>query len=204
MFVLAQLSDPHIGADWVDRHDDPALLDGIAAIPDGEIWRCRQALRNYLFTFMRERARQRWIEEHVGIPRVVAAWTLLEPAALTLGFARRFTGYKRPELVFHNPERLAAILNKPGRPVQIIFAGKSHPQDEGGKALIQQVYKFSRQHGFENRMVFVEDYDTYIARRLVQGVDLWLNHPLRPLEASGTSGMKSAPNGGINLSVLDG
>ncbi len=107
-------------------------------------------------------------------------------------------------MLFSDQERLKRLLNDDTRPVQFIFAGKSHPQDEGGKALIQQVYKFSRERGFENRMVFVEDYDTYIARRLVQGVDLWLNNPLRPLEASGTSGMKLPPNGGLNLSVLDG
>ena len=106
--------------------------------------------------------------------------------------------------MFSDKERLARLLNDTTRPVQFIFAGKSHPRDEGGKALIQQVYKFSREAGFENRIVFVEDYDTYIARRLVQGVDLWLNNPLRPLEASGTSGMKLPPNGGLNLSVLDG
>ena len=107
-------------------------------------------------------------------------------------------------MLFSDKERLARLLHDTTRPVQFIFAGKSHPRDEGGKALIQQVYKFSREAGFENRIVFVEDYDTYIARRLVQGVDLWLNNPLRPLEASGTSGMKLPPNGGLNLSVLDG
>ena len=129
---------------------------------------------------------------------------ILDPEILTIGFARRFATYKRGALLFSDRERLARLLNDTTRPVQFIFAGKSHPRDEGGKALIQQVYKFSREAGFENRIVFVEDYDTYIARRLVQGVDLWLNNPLRPLEASGTSGMKLPPNGGLNLSVLDG
>ena len=129
---------------------------------------------------------------------------ILDPEILTIGFARRFATYKRGALFFSDKERLARLLNDTTRPVQFIFAGKSHPRDEGGKALIQEVYKFSREAGFENRIVFVEDYDTYIARRLVQGVDLWLNNPLRPLEASGTSGMKLPPNGGLNLSVLDG
>src|SRR6266496_3117710 len=123
---------------------------------------------------------------------------------LTIGFARRFATYKRGTLLFSDKERLKRLVNDATRPVQFIFAGKAHPRDEAGKALIQEVYRFSREPGFENRIVFLEDYDSYIARRLVQGVDLWLNHPLRPLEASGTSGMKSAPNGGINLSVLDG
>ena len=108
---LADLFTQYLGADWLERHDDPALWDGVLAIPDDELWAVRQALQRYLFTFMRERARQRWTEEHVGTPRVVAAGTLLEPDALTIGFARRFTGYKRPELIFHDPERLARILN---------------------------------------------------------------------------------------------
>src|SRR6266545_656998 len=129
---------------------------------------------------------------------------LTEPEFLTVGFARRFATYKRGTLLFSDKERLKRLLNDSTRPVQFIFAGKAHPRDEAGKALIQEVYRFSREAGLENRVVFLEDYDSYIARRLGQGVDLWLNHPLRPLEASGTSGMKSAPNGGINLSVLDG
>ena len=129
---------------------------------------------------------------------------ILDPEILTVGFARRFATYKRGALLFSDKERLKRLVNDPTRPVQFIFAGKAHPRDEAGKALIQEVYKFSREPGLETRVIFVEDYDSYIARRLVQGVDLWLNHPLRPLEASGTSGMKTAPNGGINLSVLDG
>jgi glycogen phosphorylase len=130
--------------------------------------------------------------------------SILDPEILTIGFARRFATYKRGALLFSDPDRLLRMLNDLARPVQFIFAGKSHPRDEGGKAIIQEVYKLTREMGFLNRIVFVEDYDTYIARRLVQGVDLWLNNPLRPLEASGTSGMKLPPNGGLNLSVLDG
>src|SRR5258708_25201413 len=113
---LSDLFATYLGANWIDRHDDPALWEGVLAIPDDELWTVRQSLRRYLFTFIRERARQRWVEEHVGIPRVVAAGTLLEPDALTIGFARRFTGYKRPELVFHDPERLARDPTAPGRP----------------------------------------------------------------------------------------
>jgi starch phosphorylase len=188
----------------VDRHDDPSLWDGILAIPDEELWKCRQGLRKYLFTFVRERARQRWMEEHVGIPRVVAAGTLLEPDALTLGFARRFTGYKRPELVFHDSERLARILNAPGRPVQIIFAGKSHPADDIGKHHLQRVYKRALDPMFGGRVAFVDDYDLHVAHFLVQGCDVWLNNPRKPLEASGTSGMKAAVNGVPHLSIGDG
>jgi starch phosphorylase len=144
------------------------------------------------------------MEEHVGIPRVVAAGTLLEPDVLTLGFARRFTGYKRPELVFHDPERLARILNAAGRPVQIIFAGKSHPADDIGKHHLQRVYKRALDPLFGGRIAFVDDYDLHVAHFLVQGCDVWLNNPRKPLEASGTSGMKAAINGVPHLSIGDG
>ena len=164
----------------------------------------RQALRRYLFTFIRERARQRWVEEHVGTPRVVAAGTLLEPDALTIGFARRFTGYKRPELIFHDPERLARILNAAGRPVQIVFAGKSHPADDIGKHHLQRVYQRALDPLFGGRIAFVDDYDLHVAHFLVQGCDVWLNNPRKPLEASGTSGMKAAINGVPHLSIGDG
>ncbi|PWT82314.1 MAG: alpha-glucan phosphorylase [Blastocatellia bacterium] len=201
---LAHLFTRYLGSDWVDRHDDPGLWDGVVAIPDEELWQIRQALKRYLFTFVRERARQRWTEERVGIPRVVAAGTLLEPDALTLGFARRFTGYKRPELVFHDPERLARILNAPERPVQIIFAGKSHPADDIGKHHLQRVYKRALDPMFGGRVAFVDDYDLHVAHFLVQGCDVWLNTPRKPLEASGTSGMKAALNGAPHLSIGDG
>jgi starch phosphorylase len=201
---IADLFTRYLGGDWIERHDDPSLWNGILAIPDDELWKCRQTVRRYLFTFVRDRARQRWIEEHVGIPRVVAAGTLLEPEALTLGFARRFTGYKRPELVFHNPERLARILNAPGRPVQIIFAGKAHPADDVGKHHLQRVYKRALDPLFGGRIAFVDDYDLHVAHFLVQGCDVWLNTPRKPLEASGTSGMKAAINGAPHLSIGDG
>ena len=164
----------------------------------------RQALRRYLFTFIRERARQRWTVERVGTPRVVAAGTLLEPDALTIGFARRFAGYKRPELIFHDPERLARILNAAERPVQIIFAGKAHPADDIGKHHLQRVYRRALDPLFGGRVAFVDDYDLHVAHFLVQGCDVWLNNPRKPLEASGTSGMKAAINGVPHLSIGDG
>ena len=201
---LAELFWKYLGSNWLERHDDPAVWEAVLTIPDEELWSVRQALRRYLFTFVRERARQRWIEDHVGIPRVVAAGTLLEPEALTLGFARRFTGYKRPELVFHDPERLARILNAAGRPVQIIFAGKSHPADDIGKHHLQRVYKRALDPLFGGRIAFVDDYDLHVAHFLVQGCDVWLNNPRKPLEASGTSGMKAALNGVPHLSIGDG
>jgi len=201
---LVDLFTKHFGAGWLDRHDEPGLWNAIDAVPDEELWRVRQALRKYLFTFVRERARQRWVEEHVGMPRVVAAGTLLEPDALTIGFARRFTGYKRPELVFTDRERLARILNAPGRPVQIVFAGKSHPADDIGKHHLQRVYRAALDPLFAGRVAFVDDYDLHVAHFLVQGCDVWLNNPRKPLEASGTSGMKAAINGVPHLSIGDG
>ena len=173
-------------------------------IPDERLWEARQALRTYLFAFIRERARQRWKDEHVTAARVVAAGTLLDPSALTIGFARRFTGYKRSELIFHNPERLVSILTASRRPVQIVFAGKAHPADETGKHHIQKVYRRAIDPMFAGRIAFVDDYDLHVAHFLVQGCDVWLNNPRKPLEASGTSGMKASINGVPHLSIGDG
>jgi starch phosphorylase len=201
---MADLFSRHLGPDWLERHDDPALWDGVLAIPDEELWSVRQSLRRYLFAFVRERARQRWTVGRVGTPRVVAAGTLLEPDSLTIGFARRFAGYKRPELIFHDADRLAAILNVAERPVQIIFAGKAHPADDVGKHHLQRVYKRALDPLFGGRVAFVDDYDLHVAHFLVQGCDVWLNNPRKPLEASGTSGMKAAINGVPHLSIGDG
>ncbi|MCC7415678.1 MAG: alpha-glucan family phosphorylase [Acidobacteria bacterium] len=201
---IAALFSTYLGADWFERHDDPALWDLVGTIPDESLWQVRQALRRYLFEFVRERARQRWTEDRGATPRVVAAGTLLEPTALTIGFARRFAGYKRPELVFHDPDRLARILNAPGRPVQIIFAGKAHPADDVGKHHLQRVYRHALDPRFAGRLAFVDDYDLHVAHFLVQGCDVWLNNPRKPMEASGTSGMKAAMNGVPHLSIGDG
>jgi starch phosphorylase len=201
---LADLFATHLGANWLDRHDDPATWDGVLDIPDDDLWTVRQALRRYLFTFVRERARHRWTAERVAAPRVVAAGTLLESDALTVGFARRFAGYKRPELIFYDAERLARILNAAERPVQIIFAGKAHPADDIGKHHLQQVYRRALDPMFGGRVAFVDDYDLHVAHFLVQGCDVWLNNPRKPLEASGTSGMKAAINGVPHLSIGDG
>jgi starch phosphorylase len=176
----------------------------VLEIPDEELWAARNSLRNYLFAFIRERARSRWKDERVGAARVLAAGTLLDPSALTIGFARRFTGYKRPELIFHNPDRLMNILNARRRPVQIVFAGKAHPADETGKHHLQQVYRRAIDPMFGGRVAFVDDYDLHVAHFLVQGCDVWLNNPRKPLEASGTSGMKASINGVPHLSIGDG
>lgn len=190
--------------EWEEHIAEPEFWRRVIEIPDAQLWETHQQLKRRLVDFVRERVRMR--RERIGdSPEAIRnANQILDPEVLTIGFARRFATYKRGALLFSDKERLKRLLNDTTRPVQFIFAGKAHPRDEGGRALIQQVYKFSREAGFENRVVFLEDYDSYIARRLVQGVDLWLNNPLRPMEASGTSGMKCAPNGGINLSVLDG
>ena len=201
---LATLFTTYLGADWIERQDDPALWEGVLGIPDEELWAVRQSLRRHLFAFVRERARQRWTEEHVSTPRIVAAGTLLDPDVLTIGFARRFAGYKRPELVFTDAERLARILNAPDRPVQIVFAGKSHPADDVGKHHLQRVYRRALDPAFGGRIAFVDDYDLHVAHFLVQGCDLWLNTPRKPFEASGTSGMKAAINGVPHLSIGDG
>ncbi len=200
---FSALYDKYLG-DWEDNLTNEDFWRRVMDIPDAALWDTHQKLKLRLVQFVRERVRQQ--RERIGeSPESIrSANRILDPEILTIGFARRFATYKRGALLFSDKERLVKLLNDTTRPVQFIFAGKSHPRDEGGKALIQEVYKFSRQSAFHNRIVFVEDYDTYIARRLVQGVDLWLNNPLRPLEASGTSGMKAPPNGGLNLSVLDG
>ncbi|MDQ2824882.1 MAG: alpha-glucan family phosphorylase [Verrucomicrobiota bacterium] len=190
--------------EWEEHLTEEDFWRRVMDIPDAQLWDTHQKLKLRLVEFVRERVRVQ--RERVGeSPQSIRNVNrILDPEILTIGFARRFATYKRGALLFKDKERLKKLLNDTTRPVQFIFAGKAHPRDEGGKALIKEVYEFSREAGIENRVVFVEDYDSYIARRLVQGVDLWLNHPLRPLEASGTSGMKLAPNGGLNLSVLDG
>ncbi|HKT80322.1 MAG TPA: alpha-glucan family phosphorylase, partial [Vicinamibacterales bacterium] len=201
---LNALFAAHLGRDWLDHHDDPAFWDAVLNIPDEELWVVRRALHRYLFTFLRERARQRWTVERVATTRIVAAGTLLEADTLTIGFARRFAGYKRPELVFQNPERLAAILNAVERPVQIIFAGKAHPADDIGKHHLQHVYRRALDPMFGGRIAFVDDYDLHVAHFLTQGCDVWLNNPRKPFEASGTSGMKAALNGAPHMSIGDG
>ena len=202
-YRLGLVFDRYLGADWRDQRDD-ALWDRVLDIPDAELWEVRQELRRYLFDFIRERARQLWTGERVGAGRVLAAGTLLDPNALTIGFARRFTEYKRPELIFTDPARLGRILNAPKRPVQLVFAGKAHPADDGGKHHLQHVYQRALDAAFGGRVAFVDDYDLHVAHFLVQGCDVWLNNPRKPLEASGTSGMKAALNGVPHLSIGDG
>ena len=201
---MLELFDRHLGRDWLDRHDDPAFWDRLDDIPDADIWAARSQLRDELFEFIRERLRQRWTVERVSPVRLATGGTLLDPTALTIGFARRFTAYKRPDLIFHDPERLAKILTGFNRPVQIVFAGKAHPADDPAKHHMQQVFRRALDPVYAGRVAFIDDYDLHVAHCLVGGCDVWLNNPRKPLEASGTSGMKASLNGVPHLSVGDG
>ncbi len=201
---MAQLYDRYLGIQWEDRPTDFAIWKRVEQIPDGELWRTHERGRERLVAMARSRLKAQLKRRGSPPSEVDAADEVLDPDALTIGFARRFATYKRGDLVFRNFERLVSIVQSKDRPVQFIFAGKAHPQDRGGKELIQRVVQHSRKPEFRKRVVFIEDYDMNVARNLVQGVDVWLNNPRRPLEASGTSGMKICGNGGLNLSILDG
>ncbi|MBM3121293.1 MAG: glycosyltransferase family 1 protein [Chloroflexi bacterium] len=198
------LFDRYFEPGWSEHLDDPQTWEAIERIPDAELWGVRRHLKRKLVAYMRERARRQWIGTRVHPVQVIAGGVLLDPYALTIGFARRFATYKRASLILHDVERLLRLVHRPGMPVQVIFAGKAHPADEPGKLLIQEVYRQVKRAETGGRLVFLEDYDINLARYLVQGVDLWLNTPRRPNEASGTSGQKAALNGALNLSVLDG
>jgi glycogen phosphorylase len=194
----------HMGPDWIYRLDDPDLWAQVENIPDGELWAVRQHLKRKLMMYANERARRQWQFGGIHPVQVVAGGVFLEPYSLTIGFARRFATYKRGSLILRDFDRLLRIINNPHMPVQIIFAGKAHPSDEPGKLMIQQVYRAVKDAKTAGRLVFLEDYDMNVARYMVQGVDVWMNTPRRPNEASGTSGMKAAINGVLNFSVLDG
>jgi starch phosphorylase len=198
------LFDRYLGGQWEQKPADHTIWTRVDNIPNAELWRTHERRRERLVVFARKRLHLQ-LERRGATPSEVArADEVLDPEALTIGFARRFATYKRGTLIFRNLERLAAILNNKDRPVQIIFAGKAHPRDHGGKELIAEIVHVCRRPEFRRRMAFIEDYDINVARFLVQGVDVWLNNPRRPLEASGTSGMKVCINGGLNLSILDG
>jgi glycogen phosphorylase len=201
---LRLLLDSHLGEGWMDHLDEAELWNKLDSLPDKALWNVRLHLKRKMGFYLSERVRDRWTIGGFHPVQVVSAGVLLNPYVLTIGFARRFATYKRASLILSDVERLLHVINRPNMPVQIVFAGKAHPADEPGKQLIQKIYRTVKRAETGGRLVFVEDYDMNLARYLVQGVDVWLNTPRRPLEASGTSGMKAGLNGALNFSILDG
>jgi starch phosphorylase len=201
---MADLYDRYLGPRWVERPADLAVWNRVSRIPDEELWRTHERRRERLVAFARRRLRTQLEQRGSRPSEIRLAEEVLDPEALTIGFGRRFATYKRATLLFQDLERLSRIVGDKDRPVQIIYTGKAHPRDNPGKNLIRQIIHHARRPAFRNRIVFIEDYDMIVARYLVQGVDVWLNTPRRPHEASGTSGMKATANGALNLSVLDG
>lgn len=201
---MATLYDRYIGPGWHETPADTGVWEAAQHIPDGELWRTHERRRERLVSFVRHRLHDIYLRRGAGAAELAVAEETLDPEALTIGFARRFATYKRANLILMDLERLAKIVNMHGKKVQIIFAGKAHPRDNPGKDLIRQIVHTSRSDQFRKSLVFLEDYDINVARYMVHGVDVWLNTPLRPMEASGTSGMKVAANGGLNVSIPDG
>ena len=203
-YEFAGLFQRYIGEDWIDEPSDQTLWQRIADIPDAELWRSHERRKERLVSFARSRLKMQLQRRGLSKHMIAYADEVLDPEALTIGFARRFATYKRGNLIFRNLERIKKILTNKERPVQIIIAGKAHPKDDKGKEIIKSIVALTSDPDLKYKVVFLEDYDMNVAHYLVQGVDIWLNNPLRPQEASGTSGMKAAVNGAINFSVLDG
>lgn len=203
-FDMQNLLDRYLGPRWRTKPLEYVIWERVQKIPDAELWRTHERRKERLIDFCRERLKAQIINRGFTKNEINHAEQILTPEALTIGFARRFATYKRGTLLFRDIERLKKIISNPHRPVQIIFAGKAHPHDNGGKELIKNIAEICRREEFRDHIVFLEDYDINVARYMVQGVDVWLNNPRRPLEASGTSGMKVPPNGGLNFSILDG
>jgi len=201
---MEQLYDRHFPVHWGRRMGEPDVWQQIHEVEPGELWETHNALKGTLLTFVRRRAERQCLRRGEHPSRALASRSVLDPNILTIGFARRFATYKRADLILTDLERLAKLVGDPVRPIQLVFAGKAHPADDPGKRLIQKVFELCHDPRFEGRVAFVEDYDIRVCRHLVQGVDVWLNTPRRPFEASGTSGQKAVLNGVLNLSVLDG
>ncbi|MCA1604932.1 MAG: alpha-glucan family phosphorylase, partial [Acidobacteria bacterium] len=203
--IIRSLYEKHLGLNWAAQLRDPAnWAQAVAQIPDHELWYAHLLLKQRLIAFIRQRSVLARMNGGESSPYSEAARTMFEPPVLTIGFARRAAGYKRWNLLLKDPERLLKLIMRVDRPIQFVFAGKAHPQDQEAKLVLQQVALWESAAGVGDRWVFLQNYDHEIARQLVQSVDVWLNVPRRPLEASGTSGEKVAMNGGLNLSVLDG
>jgi glycogen phosphorylase len=201
---MFRLYDRHLGTGWHLKSSESHIWDGIENVDDGELWETHLNLKSRMIEYVRRRAVKQATRRDESREEIQRLERVLSPDALTIGFARRFATYKRANLILADLERIANMVNDPKRPVQFVFAGKAHPNDEPGKRVLQQVAQLMRDPKFADKFVFVEDYDINVGRHFVQGVDVWLNNPRRPLEASGTSGQKVVLNGGLNLSVLDG
>jgi starch phosphorylase len=198
------LYDRYLGAGWEMQSGESRIWEGIEDIDDAELWEMHLSLKARMLDFVRRRAVGQAKVRNEAPEKLQRLGKVLSPDALTIGFARRFATYKRANLILTDIERLGKMVNDPKRPVQFVFAGKAHPRDEPGKRVLQQIAELMRDPQFSEKFLFIEDYDINVGRHLVQGVDVWLNNPRRPLEASGTSGQKVVLNGGLNLSVLDG
>jgi glycogen phosphorylase len=201
---MFRLYDRHLGSGWNEHSSEAKIWGRIEEVDDAELWETHLNLKSRLLAFARRRVTEYAVRRLESQETIQRLGRVLSPDALTIGFARRFATYKRANLILADIERLGAMVNDPNHPVQFVFAGKAHPRDEPGKRVLQQIAELMRDPQFAERFLFVEDYDINVARYLVQGVDVWLNNPRRPLEASGTSGQKVVLNGGLNLSVLDG
>lgn len=201
---LVRLYDRYLGPGWTEDPDNEKIWARAKSIPDTELWRTHERCRTRLVYFARRRLKQQLLKRGASPTELETVDTVLDPEVLTICFARRFATYKRATLLFREPERLARMLNHPERPMQLIFAGKAHPADDYGKDMIKTITSLASGEEFRQRIVFIEDYDINVARYMVQGADVWLNNPRRPLEACGTSGMKAAANGALTLSILDG
>jgi starch phosphorylase len=196
--------DRYLSSNWQTNPTDQSVWEGVSQIPDEELWRCHERCREKLVSWTRSMLKDQLTRRGASFDDIATADEVLDPEALTIGFARRFASYKRGNLLLRDPGRLQRLLEESKRPIQFIFAGKAHPADHEGKELIKALVNFARNPAVRRRIVFVENYDISIARALVQGVDVWLNTPRRGMEASGTSGMKAAANGVLNCSILDG
>jgi len=203
--LLRRLYEQHVGSDWIERSRDAGVWAyEVEKLPSAELWQAHSLLKQRLVAFIRDHSFDARLARGENEDHIEAARTMFDPNVLTIGFARRVAGYKRWDLLLSDSERLTRLINDPERPIQFIFAGKAHPQDEGAKQVLQKLLDWQRDPSVRQRVAFIEDYDQEIARQLVQGVDVWMNVPRRPMEASGTSGEKVAINGGLNFSVLDG
>jgi starch phosphorylase len=201
---LQEELDRTLGENWLNLQDNADLWSRIDELDDATVWKLHSTYKVRMVNVIRERVRRKWADEGIDPLVAMAEGVMLDPDVLTIGFARRMTAYKRPDLILHDLERLEKIVNNFARPVQIVFAGKAHPSDNPGKLILQRIFKTAQDPRFRGRIAFVEDYGEEVAKYLVRGVDVWLNNPQIPMEACGTSGMKASVNGTLHCSTLDG